>query len=97
MADNATRLDVVIHGRVQGVGFRWWTQRLAQGLGLRGSVWNRPDGGVEVHAVGPDAAVASLAQALRKGPPTARVDAVADVAPLDDVPAEGFVIGRRSS
>ena len=41
-----------IRGRVQGVGFRWWTRGRASDLGLRGTVGNRPDGTVEVHAVG---------------------------------------------
>ena len=39
-------------GRVQGVGFRWWTRRRASDLGLRGTVRNRPDGSVEIHAAG---------------------------------------------
>ena len=35
----------VVHGRVQGVGFRWWTHREAERLGIGGTVRNRPDGG----------------------------------------------------
>ncbi len=41
-----------VRGRVQGVGFRWWTRRKASDLGLRGTVRNRPDGSVEVHVAG---------------------------------------------
>lgn len=72
-----------ISGRVQGVGFRWWTVREARRLGLRGTVRNRPDGTVEVHAAGPDAALARLAERLREGPPHARVERV------DPVPSTG--------
>ena len=37
----------VVHGRVQGVGFRWFVTRNAKDLGVRGTVRNRPDGAVE--------------------------------------------------
>ncbi len=65
-----------VRGRVQGVGFRWWTRRTAQGLGVRGLVRNMPDGSVEVHAVGPADALARLEEALRRGPPAARVERI---------------------
>jgi len=38
---------VVVHGQVQGVGFRWWAAREADRLGVTGWVRNRPDGAVE--------------------------------------------------
>ena len=41
-----------IVGRVQGVGFRWWTRRTAERLSLYGSVRNLTDGSVEVHVTG---------------------------------------------
>ncbi|MDT8435753.1 MAG: acylphosphatase [Gemmatimonadota bacterium] len=65
-----------ITGRVQGVGFRWWTVRTATSLDLRGTVRNRRDGSVEVLAAGPPDAMERLEEALRRGPPAARVDAV---------------------
>jgi acylphosphatase len=43
-----------VRGRVQGVGFRWWTRALAHDLGLVGSAANLPDGSVEVVAEGPE-------------------------------------------
>ena len=55
-------------GRVQGVGFRWWTQRMGPELGLGGAVWNRPDGAVEVHVIGPAPAVEAFATELSQGP-----------------------------
>jgi acylphosphatase len=78
---------------VQGVGFRWFVLRRAQLLHLRGYARNLPDGRVEVVAAGPEDALAELAQALRVGPPRARVDALetADVTG-DPVPAGGFDI-----
>jgi len=66
-------MKVVLGGRVQGVGFRAWTRRWAEREGLRGWVRNRPDGRVEVHAAGPEEALARFAEALEEGPRAARV------------------------
>ncbi len=63
-----------VRGRVQGVGFRWWTQRLGSELGLLGAVWNRPDGAVEVHVIGPPHAVEAFATEPGQGPQGAQVD-----------------------
>lgn len=63
-------------GRVQGVGFRWWTRSLATRLGLSGTVRNLPDGAVVVHARGAEPRLAQLRAELAKGPPGALVDAV---------------------
>lgn len=54
------RLDAVVHGRVQGVSFRYYTRLRARELGLVGYVRNQPDGTVEVVAEGQRAAVESL-------------------------------------
>lgn len=62
-----------IHGRVQGVGFRWWTRRTASRLGLTGSVRNLSDGTVEVRARGTPEAIRKLETELREGPSSARV------------------------
>lgn len=62
-----------ITGRVQGVGFRWWTCRLARHLGLRGQVRNLRDGSVEVRARGPETVLVSFEERLKQGPPGARV------------------------
>lgn len=66
----------VVKGRVQGVGFRWWTAREAGRWGIVGTVRNRSDGAVEVEATGHETAMAGFAAALEHGPPPARVDAV---------------------
>ena len=65
-----------VTGRVQGVGFRWWTRAQALRLGLDGSVRNADDGSVEVEARGPEPALAELERLLNEGPPHARVRAV---------------------
>ena len=58
---------VVLHGRVQGVGFRCFVARGARELGLRGEVRNRADGAVEVVAEGDAAALErSLERAARR-------------------------------
>jgi len=78
----------VVTGRVQGVGFRWWTRREAERLGLGGSVWNREDGSVEVHVVGPARDVEAFRGALEEGPPAARVLRV------EEVPAREALVTR---
>lgn len=65
-----------VRGRVQGVGYRWWTRTQAERLGLHGSVRNCEDGSVELHVRGPADAVSRLAALLKEGPPLAQVDAV---------------------
>ncbi len=64
---------VVVSGEVQGVGFREATLREAGRLGLMGWVRNGDDGGVNVHAEGPEEAVEELVSFLGKGPAAARV------------------------
>ena len=68
-------------GRVQGVGFRWWTRRTAEELGLGGWVRNESDGSVVVHAVGSVEALELFAEALEKGPGAARVNGVEEMVP----------------
>lgn len=65
-----------IHGRVQGVGFRYHTQTTARSLGIVGWVRNRRDGTVEIRAEGDEAALAELRRYLNHGPPTAHVERV---------------------
>lgn len=77
-ADERLARRYLVTGRVQGVGFRYFVQRRAVELGLAGWVRNRPDGGVEVLAEGPVAALAKLRQALECGPSLARVEHVSE-------------------
>jgi acylphosphatase len=66
----------VVRGRVQGVGFRYFTQDTARRAGVTGWVRNLPDGRVEAHVEGDEEAVAHVERAIRMGPPAARVDHV---------------------
>jgi acylphosphatase len=70
------RLHAKIHGFVQGVSFRYYTLRHAQGLGLDGFVRNCWDGTVEVVAEGERGAVRRLLSWLQAGPPSADVSKV---------------------
>ncbi len=67
---------VTIRGRVQGVGFRAWTQSEASRLGISGWVRNRLSGDVEALFAGPPDAVEALCAACWRGPPSARVTSV---------------------
>jgi acylphosphatase len=82
-----------IQGRVQGVGFRWWTRSQAQSLGLVGSVRNCADGSVEVQARGPADAIAQLESLLRDGPPGAYVTSLEEL-PTKQMPQDAFRILR---
>jgi len=70
------RLHAVVRGTVQGVGFRWFVQRVAARMELQGWVANRSDRSVEVVAEGPPEAIDELLATLRQGPPSSRVGAV---------------------
>jgi acylphosphatase len=74
MSRHAERL--IVEGRVQGVGYRWWTLGEARRLGLDGWVRNRVDGTVEILAIGEADAIDALVQACRQGPPAAAVETV---------------------
>ena len=76
-SEKPVRLQACVFGRVQGVNFRYYTQREANALGLTGWVANRFDGSLEVVAEGKKAALQRLLSFLHHGPPSARVDRVA--------------------
>ena len=81
---------VSIHGRVQGVGFRMWTEREAQVLRLRGWIRNEPDGSVTALVGGPEEVVARMIELFWSGPRGAAVTSV-EAKPVNpaDLPA-GF-------
>jgi acylphosphatase len=82
-------IRIVAHGRVQGVGYRWWAMRRAAALGLDGWVRNRLDGAVEMLVIGPPASVEAMAVGCWQGPSAARVTAVLR-SPGDDDGSVGF-------
>jgi acylphosphatase len=71
-------VHVTISGRVQGVGYRDWVEHRAAASRLEGWVRNRRDGSVEALFSGPAAIVANMVAHCRRGPPSARVEAVTE-------------------
>lgn len=80
---------VRVHGHVQGVWFRDWTNREAKTLGIDGWVRNRRDGTVEALIAGEADAVDKMIERLREGPPSARIDRLV-IEDSDEIPAPGF-------
>ena len=76
---------VIVSGRVQGVGFRYWVAREAEGLGITGWVRNLADGRVEAVFSVDQSAVGEMLARLQMGPRLANVSdlAVSDAAPAD--------------
>jgi acylphosphatase len=70
------RRRVVVHGYVQGVGFRYATERAARARGVAGWVRNRPDGSVEAVLEGEREAVTRVVELCREGPRGAVVERV---------------------
>jgi acylphosphatase len=70
------RLTANIQGRVQGVSYRYYTQRTALRLGLMGWVRNEHDGSVSVVAEGAETALRQLLEFLKNGSPAAQVHSV---------------------
>lgn len=82
----------LISGRVQGVGFRFFAQRVAHELGIVGYVMNRPDGSVEAYAVGTEASLAELKRRLAEGPRMSRVNRIMESDEAVDQHCVQFVI-----
>lgn len=70
------RRRLIVHGRVQGVGFRWAIARAADSRGVAGWVANRADGTVEAVLEGEPDAVESVVRVSKEGPRGAQVDRV---------------------
>ena len=87
-------MHVLVRGRVQGVGFRWFVREAARELGLSGWVRNRPNGTVEVAAEGSAVTLDRLRQQLQRGPPGAAVESIDDIEPDDRVHDHPFSITR---
>jgi acylphosphatase len=82
-----------VSGNVQGVGFRYFTLRVAERLQLSGYARNLPDGRVEAYAIGTDEQLSKLRSVLERGPFGATVSEVKEEpAAIDSNYEEGFVI-----
>lgn len=68
--------EIVVEGRVQGVGYRDYAQRRAIGLGLAGYVMNLKDGRVRVRVEGEREVIEHFMRQLEKGPPLSMVTRV---------------------
>ncbi len=78
---------------VQGVGYRFFAERLAAQLGIRGYAKNLRDGRVEIYAIGPPDALVSFRASLERGPHSAEVSGVeAEDRPIDQRYANDFSI-----
>jgi acylphosphatase len=73
-AGNRSAAEILVQGRVQGVGYRAFVQRKAGLLGLAGYVMNLKNGSVRVRAEGLRESIEELIRDLHKGPPLARVE-----------------------
>jgi acylphosphatase len=76
---------VTVGGRVQGVGYRYFVEQAARSHDIEGWVRNRRDGSVEAVFAGPAEAVTATIAACRRGPSSARVDALRDEATSSDM------------
>ena len=84
-----------VSGRVQGVGFRWFTRKAAAEIGgLAGRVRNLPDGRVEVEVAGEPERIEAFRHRLRQGPSGSRVTGLEEqeISPVPDW--DGFDIDR---
>lgn len=87
------RLHLIIHGDVQGVGFRWYTMREAEKLGLVGWVKNKTNGTVEIVAEGEDQLLQKFKEWCEKGVSSARVERVdAEMGDVEEIQFEDFKI-----
>lgn len=87
---NAVAVGAVVHGRVQGVGYRDAAVQAAFVHGVAGWVRNRADGTVEMHVQGSPAAVEGFLRWSRRGPPLARVAEVTTAAASLDAGLRDF-------
>lgn len=88
-------LRLLLSGRVQGVGFRHFTRREAESLGLAGTVANLPDGRVEIEVAGEPEPLADFRRRVEQGPRFADVRGVEE-SEIDPAPEwEGFRVVHR--
>ncbi len=86
------RLHMRIHGRVQGVGYRYFVTQSARKFGLSGWVKNLPTGDVEAEAQGPKLELDKFLETLKNGHPWARVERIQTDPASDRPDEEGFEI-----
>jgi len=82
-------VKIIINGFVQGVGFRWFVEKTARGLGLKGYVRNLPSGSVEIRAKGSEEQIKNLLSSLYEGPGNAND---VEVTPEEHIDEQNFCI-----
>jgi acylphosphatase len=85
MMTDTEAVELRVHGRVQGVGFRYYTRHAASRIGITGWVRNEPDGSVTIHAEGTADQLRRMEEFAREGAPAAKVTDVS----VRRVPAQG--------
>ena len=70
---------LVVQGKVQGVGFRWFVRERARRLGVAGWVRNETDGTVQIMVGGPGSLVSRFIGEVKVGPPNAVIESIQDV------------------
>jgi len=90
MSSNLKQIHAIVHGRVQGVSFRYYTQLTAQSLGITGWVRNLPDSTVEVLGEGTSDQLHKFTKFLQQGPSGARVDSL-------NILSEGIASGEHQT
>ncbi|MDR2464699.1 MAG: acylphosphatase [Streptococcaceae bacterium] len=82
-----------VSGKVQGVGFRWTTKKLADQLGVSGEVWNEGDGSVSIVAMGEDDQIEAFIEGVRRSPsPLGKVDELLVKESLEEVEIGTFKV-----
>lgn len=84
--ENLKAVFIKIFGHVQGVGFRYFTHRIARKLRITGYVRNAEDGTVEIHAEGDERMLEQFLSEVSRGPAMAIVTDVQ----VEEVPIEGY-------
>ncbi|HOW32384.1 MAG TPA: acylphosphatase [Bacteroidales bacterium] len=80
-------VEITIRGRVQGVGFRYYTLKVAGELHITGYIRNKPDGSVFIEAEGEKQNIESFLMCCRQGPPRAHVEEMQVI----DCPPAGYL------
>ncbi|UTC78855.1 acylphosphatase [Treponema sp. OMZ 799] len=84
--ENLIALHIIVKGRVQGVGFRYWTRSLARSLKVKGWVCNRADYSVEILAEADTETLGEFVYALKHEHPYARVESLSS----EEVQVKGY-------
>lgn len=88
------RINILLKGRVQNVGFRYYVKKCADGMNINGKVWNNYDNSLEIEAyISKRKDIEEFIEKVKKGPPMSSVvDSSINIIPADPTIDEGFEI-----